>query len=233
MVDDQWSEPLRVELAWIGERLGEVRDADVLLARLIDRLDALPHADAAGAKDLLDTLRAQRSAALDALLVTLRSDRYVALLDRLVAATHHIPPAPDRDDLDEIELEALVRPPWKKLRRAVDALDVDPPDAALHEVRIRAKRARYATEAVAPAIGRDARRLAKRIADVQDVLGEHQDAVVAEQWLRDQLGPTASGPMLFVAGELAAIERASARTARAQFPAVWQRARRKRLRDWL
>ncbi len=68
---------------------------------------------------------------------------------------------------------------------------------------------------------------------MQDVLGEHQDAVVAEQWLRDQLGPNASGPMLFVAGELAAIERASARTARAQFPAVWKRARRKRLRDWL
>lgn len=233
VIDEQWSESLRAELKWLGERLGEVRDADVLLERLVAQLDELPHADTAGARTLLDTLRRERDAALDALVLTLRSDRYVALLDRLVDATHALPPAADRDDVDDIELEALVRPLWKKLRRSVDALDHDPPDAALHEVRIRAKRTRYAAEAVAPAIGRDARRFAKRIAEIQEVLGEHQDAVVAEQWLRAQLGSTSSGPMLFVAGELAAIERSAARAARAQFPGVWKRARRARLRDWL
>jgi CHAD domain-containing protein len=126
-----------------------------------------------------------------------------------------------------------VTKPWKRLRDAVDALEDDPPDEALHEVRIRAKRARYAAEAVAPACGRDARRFAKRMTDVQDVLGEHQDAVVAEQWLRARLGTSASGPMLFVAGELAAAERAAGRAARARFPRVWRRARRGRLRRWL
>jgi CHAD domain-containing protein len=233
VLDEQWSEPLRAELKWLGERLGEVRDADVLLERLDAQLDALPHADAIGARDLLDTLRTQRSTARDALLITMRSDRYVGLLDRLVDASHEVPASPDRDDLDEIELEELVRPPWKKLRRAVEELDHDPPDQALHDVRIRAKRVRYAAEAVAPAIGREAKKFAKRIAEVQTTLGDHQDAVVAEQWLRDQLHPTSSGPMLFVAGELAAIERAAARNSRAQFPAVWRRARHKRLRDWL
>ena len=233
VVDQHWSEPLRDELKWLGERLGDVRDADVLLGRLEARIDALPHADAQGARDLFDTLRAQRAAARDRLLTAMRSDRYLTLLDRLVDATDHVPASTDHDDPDDLELEQFVRRPWKKLRQAVQALDDDPPDEDLHRVRIRAKRARYAAEAVAPAVGRDARRFAKRVADVQDTLGEHQDAVVAEQWLRDQLGSGSSGPMLFVAGELAAIERAASRTSRARFPTVWRRARRKKYRDWL
>ena len=232
-IDVHWSEPLRDELKWLGERLGEVRDADVLLSRLEVSLDALPHADADGAEQLLDTLRHERAHVRDALLVEMGSPRYLALLDRLVEASHGVPSAPDRYDVDDMELEALVRRPWKRLRDAVNALDDDPPDEELHEVRIRAKRARYAAEAVAPAVGRDAKRFAKRITEVQDILGEHQDAVVAEHWLRAQLGSTSSGPMLFVAGELAAVERAAGRTARNRFPQVWRRAKRRHLRDWL
>jgi CHAD domain-containing protein len=144
-----------------------------------------------------------------------------------------VPPSPDVDDPDDIELEKFARRPWKKLRRAVTELDDDPPDAALHQIRIRAKRARYAAEAVAPAVGRDAQRFAKRIADVQDLLGEHQDAVVAEEWLRAQLGPGVNGAMLFVAGELAAIERAASKASRARWPKVWRRARRRKYRDWM
>ena len=79
----------------------------------------------------------------------------------------------------ELELGDLVATPWKKLRDAVQDLDDDPPDEDLHAVRIRAKRARYAAEAVAPAIGKAAKRFASAVADVQEVLGNHQDAVVA------------------------------------------------------
>lgn len=233
VVDQHWSEPLRDELKWLGERLGEVRDADVLLGRLEARLDELPHADADGARHRLDSLRAQRAAARDTLLDALRSDRYLALLDRLVDATHAVPGSPELDDPDAIELEQFVRRPWRKLRRAVGELGPEPPDEELHLVRIRAKRARYAAEAVAPAVGREARRFAKRIAEVQDTLGEHQDAVVAEAWLRDQLGSDADGRMLFVAGELAAIERSASRASRAEFPAVWRRARRRKHRNWM
>jgi CHAD domain-containing protein len=232
-IDEQWSESLREELGWLGERLGRVRDADVLLARLESSLDELPHADARGASDLLDTLRAERSHARDDLVIVLGSERYLALLDRLVEATHGVPPSSNPDDDFDLELEGFVKKPWKRLRDAVDVLDDDPPDEELHAVRIRAKRARYAAEAVAPACGHDARRFAKRITEVQDVLGEHQDAVVAEHWLRSQLTNATSGPMLFVAGELAALERAAGRAARNRFPQVWRRARRRHLRAWL
>ena len=75
--------------------------------------------------------------------------------------------------------------PWKKLAKAVKALDDPPPDEELHAVRIRAKRCRYAVEAVAPVVGKEAKRIASAVAGLQGVLGDHQDAVVAEGWLRE------------------------------------------------
>src|SRR5205814_929201 len=75
---------------------------------------------------------------------------------------------------------------------AVDALGKEPEDEALHEVRKRAKQARYAAEAVTGVIGKPAGRLASAVAGVQEVLGGLQDAVVAEEWLRK--AATGGGP---------------------------------------
>jgi CHAD domain-containing protein len=233
VVDPSWSESLRDELKWIGERLGAVRDTDVLLERFDARLASLPPADADAGKQLLEGLHGHRTRARDELLDALRSSRYLALLDRLVTATHAVPPSPDGIDV-EVEVTDLVTKPWRKLKQAVDQLGEDPPDPALHAVRIRAKRCRYAAEAVAPAIGKPARQFARAIAEVQEVLGEHQDAVIAEQWLREH---AASGggrvELAFVAGELAGLERVAAATSRAAWPAVWKQARAKHLREWL
>src|SRR5262249_20554557 len=125
-----------------------------------------------------------------------------------------------------------VREPWGRLRATVDELPEDPPDAQLHEVRIEAKRCRYAAEAVAPAIGKRARAFAKAIADLQDVLGEHQDAVVAEAWLRE-VASAAIGREVFVAGQLASPERLEIDRTRKAWGEVWQAASKKKLRQWL
>ncbi len=122
--------------------------------------------------------------------------------------------------------------PWEKLRTAVEELPEDPTDEALHHVRIKAKRCRYAAEAVAPAVGKRARAFAKAIADVQDVLGDHQDAVVAEQWLRDVSSSTI-GREVFVAGQLATLERVEIESTRAAWGKVWEAASKKKLRQWL
>jgi CHAD domain-containing protein len=233
VADPTWSEPLRDELRWLGERLGEVRDTDVLLERFDRRLAALPAPEADAGERLLEGLHDHRDAAREELLAAMRSPRYVALLDRLVAATHVVPASPGGGDLD-VDLGDVVAKPWRKLRNAVEELDEDPPDTALHAIRIRAKRCRYAAEAVAPAVGKPARRFARVIADVQEVLGEHQDAVIAGQWLRTHAADRRDDPACsFVAGELAAIEDAAATASRAEWPAVWKRARAKRLRRWL
>jgi CHAD domain-containing protein len=62
------------------------------------------------------------------------------------------------------------------------ALEMDPGEEryiALHEARKAARQARYAAEAVSPALGKDARRFGRRMKRLQDALGEQHDRVVA------------------------------------------------------
>jgi CHAD domain-containing protein len=105
----------------------------------------------------------------------------------------------------------------------------DPTDENLHAARIRAKRVRYAAEAVSAVFGKRARAFAASAVELQDVLGEHQDAVVAGAWLREA---ARSGGDAFVAGELAAVEAQAAATSREAVPAAWKDLSRKRLRFW-
>jgi CHAD domain-containing protein len=228
LLEPEWTDALRAELGWIGGLLGAVRDADVLLARLDDRIAGLPPPDVDDGKHLLDALNESREHGRAELLDAMRSTRYLALLDHLVDASREPALALDAN-VDDLELAGFARRPWRKLRKAVEALGDDPSDHALHRVRIRAKRARYASEAVAPVFGKRARKFSRAMAAVQDVLGEHQDAVVASDWLRAH----ATGAGTFVAGELVAIERETARATRDEWRRLWRTARRKRLRRWM
>jgi len=91
---------------------------------------------------------------------------------------------------------------------------------------------RYAAEAVAGVIGKPARQLAVAVAEVQGVLGDMQDAVVAEDWLRRQAG---SGPpsVALVAGQLITFERQKQAACRDTWAAPWKAASHKSLRGWL
>ena len=105
---------------------------------------------------------------------------------------------------------------------AVDALGPDPSDTKLHKVRILAKRSRYAAEATAPLLGPAAARFAAGVADLQTVLGDHQDTVLAEEWL---VGAAAGSPEVDdVVRQLVAVERALRTTLRGEWPAVWEKA---------
>ncbi len=56
---------------------------------------------------------------------------------------------------------------------------------ALHETRKAVKDARYAAEAARPAVGKKARRISRRMKKMQGTLGDHHDAVVARDTVRD------------------------------------------------
>jgi CHAD domain-containing protein len=228
LLDDEWRKGLQNELRWLGGELGAVRDADVLLKRLRAQVDALPARDRQQGAALIGTLERQRERARRALLAPLRSERYAALIDRLMDAARAPRTLPDADERAADVLPRLVRKPWKRLRKAASGLGASSPDEELHQVRIRAKQARYAAEAVAPVAGKAAARHAKTIADLQDVLGDHQDAVVAEQWLREN-----SRAGALVAGELLADQWEDQEATRAAWPKAWRKARRKKLRGWL
>ena len=76
------------------------------------------------------------------------------------------------------------------------------------------------------------RRFARAAKRVQDVLGAHQDAVVAEERIRGLLGQTRSAAAHLAAGRLVERERARRREARAAFPRAWARLEKRGRRAW-
>ena len=120
----------------------------------------------------------------------------------------------------------LTRKPWKRLRRAVDALTDPPRDPELHEIRKRAKQARYAYEATAPIIGNAAGRLAEELGELQDILGAHQDAVVATDWLYRTTLELDDARTGYAAGRLAQIFDDERRALGTEWRRQWKRVRK-------
>jgi CHAD domain-containing protein len=231
MLDVGWCDHLRQELAWLGKALGAVRDGEVLLAGLRKLAEQLPPETSDGVPRLLERLSESLTVKRSELLAVLRSERYTELLDQLANAAAE-PRLADRARRTDVErLPRLMRKPWRKLVRAVKALSVPPTDGELHTVRICAKRCRYLAEALARVAGKGATRFAAACQKVQDVLGEHQDSVVARQWLRDLI-PAVSAWEVFAAGQLYVLEQETGATAREAWPRAWRKLRRPRLSRW-
>jgi CHAD domain-containing protein len=230
LIDAAWSRQLRTELGELAAELGAVRDADVLLARLRADAEQLAEEDRPHLERVLGQLETHRSAARRTLLDSMSSPRYATLLDDLVDATQHPMLSDAARHAARRELRRIAARPWKRLACSVAALPDTPTDAELHRVRIMAKRARYAAEAVVPVLPA-ALPFARALAGVQTVLGEHQDAAVAEQWLRS--ATTRSRQEAFAVGALAGVERAAALAARARWRTAWSAATRPRLRAWM
>lgn len=222
-LDPAWAGPLREEIGWLGGVLGEARDADVLLQRILDREDAIPQTEAPGFAQVIEGLVQRRKEAHAALIEALRGERYVRLLEELVQGARGPSIAPGVDVAAKQVVPELLRGPWQHLRGAVRAPARTPSDAELHAIRIRAKRVRYAADAVAPLLGKPARRAADAAAGLQTVLGQHNDAVVAESWLRTWAASHRSGDTAFAAGMLAGLERAAAQEARERWRKAWKR----------
>ncbi|MGH9094617.1 MAG: CHAD domain-containing protein, partial [Acidimicrobiales bacterium] len=243
LLDPTWVDDVRPELAWLAGALGGVRDADVLADRLRRQSVALGGEDARRAGVLVTRLLGERARARKDLVEVLESDRYVALLDCLEAAGTSPPVSDDRiarsagraltsSDPARRVLAALVSRAWRHLDQVVADLDPEPTDAALHQVRVRSKRLRYACEAARPVIGKRAARMGRAVAAVQEVLGDLNDTAVARAWLRVAAGD-ADAEVAFSAGMIAAMETSEAARFRAGWPGAWKRLDRKKLRSWL
>jgi len=233
LLDSAWTMALRDELGWLANLLGDVRDGDVLLERLRRPVAELPDADKQRVVVVLGSAQAMRDEAQRALIATLRGERYFTLLDSLVVAANAPPLRSEASSPATDILPNLVRGPWRSLAKTVKSLPDTPSDAELHDVRIRTKRLRYATEATAAVGGRRARKLARRAAELQDVLGDLNDSVFAERWLREAGSDTSSASEAFAAGELAGLEWATADRCRASWRRVWRKVSAPKLRRWI
>ncbi|MFI5607890.1 CHAD domain-containing protein [Amycolatopsis sp. NPDC051903] len=181
IVDDERVASVAEELKWLGGELGPARDNEVTEALLRDWFLDAPDALVAGPVEQYLTRRFSRDAVeLRARAVTaLESRRYLALVRELDAVVAEV--ANGRGPAREV-LRAPVRQAERKLRKAQRAADGKSGaelERALHDVRKKAKRARYAADVVRPVYGTKLRKWRTGVKRVQQALGEHQDWVVA------------------------------------------------------
>ncbi|WP_367125443.1 CHAD domain-containing protein [Streptomyces phytohabitans] len=233
VLDRAATDPLRAELKWLAGELGVDRDHEVLTARLTERLAELPQGLQPGPVRLAPVRARLLAPAAPTgerppLAATLDGARYLALLDALDALLREPPLRPKASRPAAKATAKAVTRDFDRLATRVGRALATPAgperDTALHEARKAAKRARYAAEAARPALGKDAKRQQKRMTRVQDLLGEHQDGVVAREALeRVAREAHAAGEETFTYGMLYASERALAEGYERELPALWRK----------
>jgi CHAD domain-containing protein len=204
------------ELRWLGGVSGPVRDLDVLIGHLGGMLDELGE-DRAGAESIIAELEKERAAQRAILVEALDTDRFRLLLDRFDEAL----PALRVMDAG-VSLVGIAHREYQRLRAGYDDLGPQPSDDDLHAVRIKAKHARYAAELAALGHGEELATLAHSLRTIQDVIGAHQDAVVAEERVRE----LATDASRIAAGRIIEQERSRKREAREDLPLAWKRVER-------
>lgn len=251
-------DPLRDGLRWLSRVLGAARDPGVVRDRLLEAAAREPEAlrwavDPAAA--LIGTrLDADTAAGLAAAADALTGTRYEQLLvaiDTFLA----VPPLAPAAAAPARRVHRAVRRDSKRLVRTAAALDEANGaaaqgsgagrasgaghDVALHTVRKAAKRLRYSSELVLEAVAdgparrlKHARRTAKGARTVQQVLGLHQDSVMARAVLvelarESDPGAGAGSAVGFGLGRLHAAEDVRAAAAERKFHKSWRKLRRK------
>lgn len=239
-LEPERSEAVRAELRWLAGLLGAARDAEVTRLRLTE-LAAREPADlrddlAIGRLDE-DRVAAYRAARVE-LLAALESTRYFRLLDALDAVVDEPGAAAPAQQSAARVLAAGVRREAQRLARSLRVARSAPAgprrDALLHEARKAAKRTRYAAETALPVAPRRAERYARRLEELQTLLGHHHDTVALRAVLRRVGGQAhGAGEDNFSYGRWHAIEQLEAEQAEAAVPAAWKRIRAEGRRHWL
>lgn len=223
------TDPIGADLKWLAGELGLERDQEVLAERLTTALDRLPDDLVRGpVRDRLAAWSgARRSSAHGHVTGVLDSARHLALLDSLDALLADPPLRKKAHAKPAKVLTRAVRKDLDKLSGLVTtALELPPGhdrDLALHDARKKTKRTRYAAEAAVPALGGTAKDLVKVMKSLQELLGDHQDSVMARHTLRELAAVAhAAGEDTFTYGVLHAREERRAELTEAALPDTWR-----------
>jgi CHAD domain-containing protein len=226
VLDRDATSAVSAELKWAGRAVSAARDTEILREGILGELAAFPaeveadHARAFLAAHFGRAAGEGRAQALEAL----DSGRYAALLGALERLVSEPPLTRRAGNQARIELSPAIERVNSRLAAAVSKLDAVEEDAerdaALHEVRKKAKQARYAADAAQPAFGGKLKRWRNAVKAVQTTLGDYHDLVETRTFLRELRGMSVADA--FAAGML--YERALAHGAllRARFAAQWR-----------
>jgi CHAD domain-containing protein/adenylate cyclase class IV len=223
-------EELGGDLRWIGRALGRVRDLDVAIARVETMETEATTYERPALQIFAQGLSVRRAERRLRLVERLDSERFGAFAARARGWVDAGPPPAAEvpgAGLPGFAVASRIVAPWidamgKAYERAERSMEV----ADLHALRIAAKKARYAIEYFAEIEGPVATRRARRIASLQDFLGDHRDAVALLRRMRKyaRTVPKKDRELVMGAGSaLGHLERA-ARIRRGDLRLAWERA---------
>lgn len=210
-------EKSRPKLKKLIDALGTVRDVDIRIEVVSTFLESLPEEDRGALDPLMRRLEAERSAARSGMLRALDTKaarqwldtlpRQLDTLSKQLARTmDNEASASPRNDTALMVVPDLIRARYRKLRKCAQQLVEDSSMSEFHEVRIRAKKLRYALEVVAPTYAKPADEMLSALHKLQSRLGTQHDSDVITQYL----GRLAAAPppdftpqTLFLIGRLA------------------------------
>jgi CHAD domain-containing protein len=239
VIDKKETAPLLAELQWLGRQLSPARDAEVTEERLHEQLGDVPSELVFGPLRQFLTRYFAREAeeGRTRAIAALTGKRYRRLLRALDTVLAEPPLTAQARKPAKVGLRKPLRKAAAKLSRAEAAargLAGDELETALHDVRKKAKRARYAADTVKPVYGKKLREWRKNVKAVQGTLGEHQDTVVGRDVLHHlTIAGHGEGQNTFTFGLLHARDAGRAERLRETFGRQWRRLRKGDRPGWL
>ena len=229
IVDREATRPLTDELKWLANVLGTSRDLEVLRMRFEDGIHSLPPEVVLGdvAARITRHFAPLEAKAHKDSVAALDGARYFALLNSIDALLASPPFTSLASGKAKDVLPKLVEKARRRLDDRVEtALRSSDNDEPLHEARKAAKRLRYSAEVAELALGNQVKPLRKRAKDVQTLLGDHQDSVVARPVLLDLGRGDDNG---FTFGLLYGKEVELAHKTEAALPTLWHKLTKQHL----
>ena len=215
--------------------LGSVRDVDIRLQTVSTFRNGLQEDERPALDPLLRHLESERASARATMLRALDAKPtrhwFETFPDQLARAVTPTASASSRTATALTVVPDLIRKRYRNLRKWARRLTPESPVDEFHNVRIRAKKLRYAIEAVAPTYAKPAERMIARLQKLQSRLGTQHDADVLAQYLarlaRDP-PPDFTAATLFTMGRIAELNTAEAARLGRKIQKPWRKVRGKR-----
>ena len=189
VVEDERRDPIKAELKWMANVLGEARDLDVYITKVLEPAQD-EHSSDEGYQNLLAEYRKRRDEAYQMVQETIASPRFI---NGVLEAAAWIeagdwlrdggkPARKRRDQPITVLAEEELGRRWKKIiKRGRNLVELDPEER--HQVRIEIKKLRYATEFFESLFKGGGAKKRKRAAlstleALQETLGELNDIAV-------------------------------------------------------
>lgn len=227
----------RPTLKRLRDALGAVRDVDIRLEALNAYCGDVPEGDRPALAPLLQHLRSERVRARSAMLRVLDAaparDWFDSLAHQLATAASSGPSGASRSAPALRLVPALIRKRYRKLRKCARRLTPESSMREFHEVRIRAKKLRYALELAARTYSKPADAMLTALHDFQSRLGTQHDADVTARYLTQlATDPPASftAATLFIMGRMAERHAREAARIGGKVAKPWRRVHGKRWR---